>query len=116
MPVGSTTQVVKVEAAAAEIETSTAELGTVVNEKMVNDLPLNGRNFTQLLELTPGVSPVSVAQNSGGWTAQPLGAFTFPSVNGQTNRSNMFMTDGLNNQGAFSSTYAVPPIIDAISG
>ncbi|PYV02933.1 MAG: hypothetical protein DMG26_10355, partial [Acidobacteria bacterium] len=72
LPVGVTTQVVKVEAAAAEIETSTAELGTVVDQKMVNDLPLNGRNFTQLLELTPGVSPISVAQNSGGWTAQPL--------------------------------------------
>src|SRR5439155_9241263 len=100
LPVGVTTQVVKVEAAAAEIETSTAELGTVVNQKMVNDLPLNGRNFTQLLELTPGVSPISVAQNSGGWTAQPLGSFTFPSVNGQTNRSNLFMLDGINNQGS----------------
>ena len=112
--VGSTTQVVSVEATAAEIETSTAELGTVVDQKMVNDLPLNGRNFTQLLELTPGVSPVSVAQNSGGWTAQPLGAFTFPSVNGQTNRSNLFMLDGINNQGSFESTYAIAPQIDDI--
>src|ERR1043166_9670576 len=41
-------------------------------------------------------------------------AFEFPSINGQTNRSNFFMTDGLNNQGAFSGTYAVPPIIDSI--
>ena len=114
LPVGVTTQMVKVEAAAAEIETSTAELGTVVNQKMVNDLPLNGRNFTQLLELTPGVSPISVAQNSGGWTAQPLGSFTFPSVNGQTNRSNLFMLDGINNQGSFESTYAIAPQIDDI--
>jgi outer membrane receptor protein involved in Fe transport len=40
--------------------------------------------------------------------------FTFPSINGQNNRSNFWMLDGINNQGAFTSTYAVPPIIDTI--
>jgi outer membrane receptor protein involved in Fe transport len=114
LQVGSTTQTVTVEAAAGAIETSTAELGSVVTQKMVNDLPLNGRNFTQLLELTPGVSPISVAQNSGGWGGQPLGSFTFPSVNGQTNRSNLFLMDGVNNQGSFESTYNIAPQIDDI--
>jgi hypothetical protein len=114
LQVGSTTQTVTVEAAAAGIETSTAELGSVVTQRMVNDLPLNGRNFTQLLELTPGVSPISVAQNSGGWGGQPLGSFTYPSVNGQTNRSNLFLMDGINNQGSFESTYNIAPQIDDI--
>src|SRR5579863_1283336 len=114
LSIGSAKQSVTVEATASHVETSTSELGTVVTQTMVNDLPLNGRNFTQLLELTPGVSPISVAQNSGGWTAQPLGAFTFPSVNGQTNRSNLFMLDGINNQGSFESTYAIAPQIDDI--
>ena len=40
--------------------------------------------------------------------------FTFPSVNGATNRSNYFLTDGMSNFAAFLSTYAVPPIVDAI--
>jgi outer membrane receptor protein involved in Fe transport len=114
LQVGSTTQTVTVEAAAGAIETSTAELGSVVTQKMVNDLPLNGRNFTELLELTPGVSPISVAQNSGGWGGQPLGSFTYPSVNGQTNRSNLFLMDGVNNQGSFESTYNIAPQIDDI--
>ena len=38
----------------------------------------------------------------------------FPSINGQNNRSNFFLLDGVNNQGAFTSTYAVAPIIDTI--
>jgi len=112
--VGSAMQTVTVQATASQVQTSTSELGTVVTQTMVNDLPLNGRNFTQLLTLTPGVSPISVAQNNGGWTAQPVGSFSFPSVNGQTNRSNLFMLDGINNQGSFESTYAIAPQIDDI--
>jgi hypothetical protein len=115
LEVGEITQEVTVQAVGAEVQSSTAELGAVVGHEQVQDLPLNGRNFTQLLSLTPGASPVSVAQNSGGWGAVSAGStFTFPSINGQTNRSNFFMLDGINNQGAFLSTYAVAPIIDSI--
>src|SRR2546425_12724933 len=69
--VGSSEQSVTVEASAVNLETGNATLGTVVDSKSVRDLPLNGRNFTQLLSLTPGVSPVSTAQNSGGAQANP---------------------------------------------
>jgi hypothetical protein len=115
MKVGSLQQTMTVEAAGELVQASTAELGGVVAEKQVVDLPLNGRNFTQLLSLTPGVSPVNVSQNAGGFGNVFSGQqFEFPSINGQTNRSNFFLTDGLINQGAFSSIYAVPPIIDSI--
>src|SRR3984893_11051188 len=56
--VGSTQQSVTVEATRVALETANATLGTVVQSKQVTDLPLNGRNFTQLLALTPGVSPL----------------------------------------------------------
>jgi Carboxypeptidase regulatory-like domain len=52
LKVGVTQQTIEVEASAVAIESSTAELGTVINEEAVKDLPLNGRNFTQLLSLT----------------------------------------------------------------
>jgi len=97
LAVGSTQQSVTVEASAVNLETSDATLGSVIESKQVRDLPLNGRNFTQLLSLTPGVSPVSVAQNSGGAQAAPLGSFVFPSVSGQSNRSNYFLLDGIDN-------------------
>jgi Carboxypeptidase regulatory-like domain len=113
---GSVKETVTVQATAASLETSTSELGVAIVRKEVNDLPLNGRNFTQLLALTPGVVTINVSQNgsTGGVWSNPIGTFTYPSVNGQTNRSNLFMLDGVNNQGSFGSTYAVAPILDDI--
>src|SRR5205085_10757665 len=118
---GAQNEVVTVEAGAEQLQVSTADLGTVIAQKQVNDLPLNGRNFTQLLQLTPGVAPVDVAQSGGSGAGGGFGApislgasFQFPSINGMTNRSNFYLTDGLNNYGSIESTYSVPPIIDAI--
>jgi hypothetical protein len=118
LQVGTVQQSVTVQAVGELLESSSAGLGSVISEHQVKDLPLNGRNFTQLLTLTPGASPVNVAQSG-----QSYGVFSpvtkqsqvvFPSMNGQANRSNFFYMDGINDEGAFASTYAVPPIIDAI--
>ena len=114
LEVGAVSESITVEAVGTEVQASTAELGSVMQRKQVLDLPLNGRNFTQLLTLTPGASPISVGQNRGGGQAVHVGATVYPSVNGQSNRSNTFMTDGTNNTGVFMSTHAVPPIIDSI--
>ena len=119
LTVGSQSTVVTVEGASPQLETSSANLGTVIGTQQVNDLPLNGRDFTQLLILSPGISPINNGQGgpSGGQyaTPEPINqASTIPSVNGQGNRSDYFFTDGLSNFGAFHSTYAVPPIIDEI--
>jgi len=111
LEVGTMQQVVEVHAVATALQTSTAELGAAVTERAVSDLPLNGRNFTELLLLAPGTGPVNVSQ--AGQTA-PVGTFVLPAVNGQTNRSNMWVTDGVVNQQAVWSTYGVPPIADAI--
>src|SRR5580700_2631714 len=112
---GAVNEVVEVQGNQVTLETSTSELGVAVVKEQVNDLPLNGRNFTQLLNLTPGVSKINVSQNSatsGGIWSNPIGTFSYPSVNGQTNRSNLFLLDGINDQGSFGSTYAIPPIVD----
>src|ERR1700739_151058 len=114
LTVGSNAQSVTVEASAVNLETGTRTLGSVIERMQVPALPLNGRNFTQLLSLTPGVSPISTAQNVGGAQTHPIGNFTFPAVNGQTNRSNYFMLDGIDDTEMTFSTYAIAPVIDEI--
>jgi len=119
LAVGSQNTVVTVHGATPQLEATSANLGTVVATKQVNDLPLNGRDFTQLLTLTPGMSPVNDSQSGPGQgsyaTPEPNNQnSTIPSVNGQGSRSDYFFTDGLSNFGAFHSVYAVPPIIDEI--
>src|SRR5262245_58197107 len=63
LAVGDVSQTVEVSGAAELVQRTSVELGTVISERQVQELPLNGRNFTQLLTLTPGVTPVSTSQN-----------------------------------------------------
>jgi len=116
--IGETSQSVTVEAAGTQVESSTAQLGMVIGQKAVTDLPLNGRNFTQLLTLTPGVTPISSGQNSGASntavTAASTTSYSFPSINGAGNRSTIYLVDGINDNQAWYNTYAVPPIIDTV--
>lgn len=114
MEVGAVTESVTVEALGAAIQSQTSEIGGVVAERQVVDLPLNGRNFTQLLSLSAGVAPVNVSQSRGGFTAAAVGQFTYPSINGQTNRSNLFTLDGIYNTGVILNTPQIEPIIDTI--
>jgi hypothetical protein len=117
LQVGATTQSVTVHAVGVHLEASTAQLGTTIHTSQVNNLPLNGRNFTELLDLTPGVSRVADDQaggGGGGFAGSPLGTYSFPEINGQRDRSNMFLLDGLNDQGDFVGIDNVTPIIDQI--
>jgi hypothetical protein len=113
---GSVQQSVTVTATATEVESSTAQLGAVIGEQAVNDLPLDGRNFTQLLDLTPGVTPISTGQNSSGSNTALVSTstYSFPSINGAYNRSTLYLVDGMNDNQAWYNTYAVPPIVDTI--
>ncbi|MEO6981858.1 MAG: carboxypeptidase regulatory-like domain-containing protein, partial [Edaphobacter sp.] len=108
---GQVQQTVTVRSEASGVQTASTALGAVIGSKTILSLPLAGRNFTQLLALTPGVSSVNVAQNG---VFHPIGTAVIPSVNGQRNRSNMFYVDGVNDLGSFNGTYNYEPIVDAI--
>jgi len=119
LSVGQVTESVQVKAEAPLLQASTSELGTVISQKAVERIPLNGRNFTQLMLMTPGVTPVQTQSNAnettgtGGDPGIPGSKFVRPSVNGQWNRSNMFLMDGVLNVSRRNS-YTILPSIDAI--
>jgi Carboxypeptidase regulatory-like domain/TonB dependent receptor len=115
LSVGSQVQQVTVAAETVELATSTENLGTVVSQVAVNALPLNGRNFTELLTLTPGASRADTGQGNAGGNAILIGSFGFPSVNGQMNRSNLYLMDGIVDEQFWFSEYAVQPIEDDIA-
>jgi hypothetical protein len=119
LEVGAITEQVVVNASAVMLEASTSELGTVISERAVSDLPLNGRNFTQLLTLTPGVTPVSTAQNRSigcceGNVGIPGSGFSDASFHGQQNRSKLYFFDGIINTNIRGPTYIVIPNIDLV--
>lgn len=113
LTVGSAATTIHVSGSSPLLKTQTATLGTVIGSHEIVDLPLNGRQFTQLLQLAPGTVPVDVSQNSGA--APDLGGGgVSPAINGQTNRSNLFYLDGVYASDPFFSGYSISPSVDAI--
>src|SRR5499427_4415639 len=82
MQVGNVTQAVEVNAAAAQVESTTSQIGQVVEDKALLALPLNGRSYIDLLGLQPGVAPVSSGTVSNRPVSGSLNAGNV-SVNGQ---------------------------------
>ncbi len=85
----------------------------MITQQQVVDLPLNGRQFSQLLQLAPGVVPIDNSQNAGKAPNFGAGAAS-PGVNGQSNRSNIFFLDGMINSNPFFGGFSFSPSIDAI--
>lgn len=113
LQVGQASETVTVSSEALQLQTETSSLGTVIGTQDISDLPLNGRQFIQLLQLAPGTVPVSVSQ-----TAVPdigsSGSNVTPAINGGTGRSNLFYIDGLYATDPFFSSLSVSPSVDAI--
>ena len=112
LTIGSPTQLVQVQANAALIETSDTTLGKTVGEREILDLPLNGRNFSQLGLLQPGVVPITPGLAQAGGSLRDGEAY---SVNGQRPESNDFLIDGASNFNAVDGGFVLKPPIDAIA-
>ena len=86
LPVGATMEIVTVQGGAPLVDTDTAAVSTVVDRQFAENLPMNGRSFQALIQLTPGVVLTS--------TSNGLDSGQF-SVNGQRASSNYWMVDGV---------------------
>ncbi len=91
MSVGQVAQTVVVEAAIPQVETTTAALGNVVEPQQMRDLPLNGRNFEELVQLSPGVN---VSRSSGATKASFTGKEDYWTVSGSRPNGQAILMDG----------------------
>src|SRR5580698_2474020 len=123
MEVGASTDTVTVSADSVSvmIQRSSTELGTTIDEQEMHELPLNGRNFTELLITQPGNNPINTAQGGngigsadGGNLGIPGAVVYRPSVNGAGNRSNAFYVDGIIATDDRGGGWAIQPIADTI--
>ena len=111
LKVGEATEKVEVIAAAPQLETETSELGQVVGQRQVSQLPLNGRNFAQLAQLSTGVAPSEPG-------ARDEGGYGF-SANGARSLQNNFLLDGVDNNSNLpdllnETNFVIEPPIDAL--
>jgi hypothetical protein len=101
LEVGAVTQEVTVSSAAPLLQTENASMGDVIDTNKVLTLPLNGRNFLQLAQLSPGV-------NTGGVGGDGL------AVNGGRGDYNGYLVDGVPNYNRFSGSAVIRPNVDAV--
>jgi hypothetical protein len=117
LQVGQVTEVVTVTSEAAPVELRSGEVSSLVSEKQVTELPLNGRNYAQLALMVPGVSPVTQAGAGGAFGTRGTGldSGVDMSVNGNQSNTNLWTVDGVNNMDVGSNrTLLVFPSVDSI--
>ncbi|HEX3557657.1 MAG TPA: carboxypeptidase regulatory-like domain-containing protein [Pyrinomonadaceae bacterium] len=117
LEVGTVDETVTVTGEAAQVETRSADVSSLVTSKQVTELPLNGRNYAQLVTLVPGVSPVTQAGAGGAFGTRGTGldSHVDMSVNGNQSNANLWTVDGVNNMDVGSNaTLLVFPSIDSI--
>lgn len=91
LPVGAASESITVNASSSLLNTTSPSVSTVINRKFVNNIPLNGRSFQDLISLTPGV----INQSPQYYQTQIVGGGGDFSVNGSRTQSNYYTVDGV---------------------
>src|SRR5579871_4024549 len=112
LELGASSDTVTVEANDIQVQTTTADVGAVIEGTQVRELPLNGRNFMALTQLQPGVS----ANNQFNAKDKGLQGGSDFSVNGNPSTNNLFLIDGVNNNDVGSNrTILIYPSVDSVA-
>jgi outer membrane receptor protein involved in Fe transport len=120
LKVGSASQTVEVSAAAPLVDTETSSMGEVVEGRQLSEIPLNGRNFTQLALLAPGVTKGAYGSVASGVNGN---AETFRysetgggalSVNGLPPEANNYILDGVDNNESLANALTFFPPVEAM--
>jgi hypothetical protein len=111
LPLAAVQAAVQVNADAPPIDTSTNALGAVVTGHEILELPLNGRNFTQLGLLQSGVAALTPSMAKFGGSLRANQGYA---VNGMRPESNNYLVDGAQNVDRMDGAFALKPPVDAI--
>ncbi|HEY3837478.1 MAG TPA: carboxypeptidase-like regulatory domain-containing protein, partial [Bryobacteraceae bacterium] len=117
LQVGAAAQTVQVEASSEQVDLRSQTLSYDVNTQMVTELPLNGRNVLQLMQLAPDASPIGTSGGSSSYqqsAARPEMANTYVSASGGRGNSTGFYLDGAVNEDALTEIANIFPNPDAI--
>ncbi len=110
LQIGQLTDTVTVSAETPLLRTANAEIAEVIDNRQVRELPLNGRQFIQLAQLTDGVTiPPGGTRGSALGQAGPL-----PNVYGQRGGHNIYLIDGVKVTDEFFNNLVISPSVDAI--
>jgi len=90
LQVGQADEVITVSADALRVETASTQLGEVIEDKQITSVPLNGRSYTDLLALQPGVANANSGIGGGSSSVNTFqsGGFQLPAVSGDQNSGN----------------------------
>ena len=116
LALGSVEVAVEVTGTAPMINATDATVGTVIENKQILELPLNGRNFINLVSLSPNVSSDWAGGGGGGASGRQGGDRSTQNfaVAGQRREYNQYTLDGIVNQDVNFNTYAFLPSIDSV--
>jgi hypothetical protein len=112
--VGAVNQTVEVSSSTTQVDTSSTQLGDVIEDKKVTSLPLNGRSYIDLLGLQAGVIPVSSDASQHDRFVSGNGKSGQVSVNGQRETSNSFMVNGGDVEESVQNGASIVPTLDSI--
>jgi carboxypeptidase family protein len=122
LELGESAEAVTVEESAVQVETASTQIGDIISAGNVVALPLNGRSYTDLLALQPGVTPVTTITSQ---TVQGLGQAVFSpsgglnpgviSINGQREAANGYLVNGADAEETGSMAAAIIPNLDSIA-
>ena len=115
LTLGENSQSVEVDTSPASLDTDSSSMSTVVTEKQVQELPLNGRNFVQLAQLAAGANEGTPAALSNGNRPDDRRQTAAVVANGQSDALNQQFVDGLDNNEGTIGTIGVRPSLDAIA-
>jgi len=113
LEVGQAAETVEVTAESPTIQRQSTTITALVDQRAVQDLPLNGRNFITLAQLAPGAADTTVGFSTGN-TPDDRRLSSQLTVNGQYAWANNYMIDGMDNNERFIGTVIVKPSVEAV--